>query len=208
MQRHANDAGVFIRSMASREGAGGIAPATRDAVALIEAAGFDVCIIETVGVGQIELEIVAIADVVVVVTVPALGDSVQTIKAGLTEIADVFVVNMADRPGANATTVDLKHMLRESARDVPVLQTVANDGTGVEELTQALLRFEVGGAPNAARAVRFEVVRIARERAGRMARAALDTPDAAALLRDLEAGKLSRREVVARITDLIVDQKT
>ena len=208
MQRHANDAGVFIRSMASREGAGGIAPATRDAVALIEAAGYDVCIIETVGVGQIELEIVAIADVVVVVTVPALGDSVQTIKAGLTEIADVFVVNMADRPGANATTVDLKHMLRESARDVPVLQTVASDGTGVDEVTQALLRFEVGGAPNAARAVRFEVVRIARERAGRMARAALDTPDAAALLRDLEAGKLSRREVVARITELITGQKT
>lgn len=206
MQRHANDGGVFIRSMASREGAGGIAPATRDAVALIEASGFDVCIIETVGVGQIELEIVAIADVVVVVTVPALGDSVQTIKAGLTEIADVFVVNMADRPGANATTVDLKHMLRESARDVPVLQTVASDGTGVEELTQALLRFELGGAPNAARAVRFEVVRIARERAGRRARAALDTPAAIALLAELEAGKLSRREVVARITELITDQ--
>lgn len=206
MQRHANDGGVFIRSMASREGAGGIAPATRDAVALIEASGFDVCIIETVGVGQIELEIVAIADVVVVVTVPALGDSVQTIKAGLTEIADVFVVNMADRPGANATTVDLKHMLRESARDVPVLQTVASDGTGVEELTQVLLRFELGGAPNAARAVRFEVVRIARERAGRRARAALDTPAAIALLAELEAGKLSRREVVARITELITDQ--
>ncbi len=208
MQRHANDAGVFIRSMASREGAGGIAPATRDAVALIDAAGFDVCMIETVGVGQIELEIVAIADVVVVVTVPALGDSVQTIKAGLTEVADVFVVNMADRPGANATTVDLKHMLRESARDVPVLQTVASDGTGVEELTQALVGFELGGAPNASRAVRFEVVRIAREDAGRAARAALDSPRATALLADLEAGRLSRREVVARILELIAGQKT
>lgn len=202
MQRHANDAGVFIRSMASREGSGGIAPATRDAVTLIDAAGFDVCIIETVGVGQIELEIVAIADVVVVVTVPALGDSVQTIKAGLTEIADIFVVNMADRPGANATTVDLKHMLRESARDVPVLQTVAADGTGVDEVTEALLRFEVGGAPNAARAVRFEVIRIVRERAARTAQSALDSSEAGKLLSDLEKGRLSRREVVARIVDL------
>jgi len=203
MQRHANDAGVFIRSMASREGAGGIAPATRDAVTLIDAAGFDVCIIETVGVGQVELEIVAIADVVVVVTVPALGDSVQTIKAGLTEIADVFVVNMADRPGANATTVDLKHMLRESARDVPVLQTIANDGTGVDELADTLLHFEPGAAPNASRAVRFEVVRIAREQAGRLARAALESPAAAQLLAQLEQGRLPRREVVARIVALI-----
>lgn len=207
MQRHANDAGVFIRSMASREGAGGIAPATRDAVSLIDAAGFDVCIIETVGVGQIELEIVAVADVVVVVTVPALGDSVQTIKAGLTEIADVFVVNMADRPGANATTVDLKHMLRESARDVPVLQTVASDGTGVDELTEALLRFELGGAPNASRAVRFEVVRIARERAAKEARAALDSAVARDLLAQLESGRLSRREVVARIVEIAGGKK-
>ena len=202
MQRHANDAGVFIRSMASREGVGGIAPATRDAVSLIEAAAFDVCIIETVGVGQVELEIVAIADVVVVVTVPALGDSVQTIKAGLTEIADVFVVNMADRPGANATTVDLKHMLRESSRDVPVLQTVASDGTGIDELIAALLRFELGGAPNATRAVRFEVVRIARERAAKHARAALESAAARELLAQLEAGRLARREVVARIVEI------
>ena len=203
MQRHSNDGGVFIRSMASREGAGGIAPATRESVSLIEAAGFDLCIIETVGVGQVELEIVAIADVVVVVTVPALGDSVQTIKAGLTEIADIFVVNMADRPGANATTVDLKHMLRESSRDVPVLQTIASDGTGVEELVEALRQFEVRGAPNATRAVQFEVVRVAREAAARSARIALDSNEAARLLRELEAGKLARREVVQAILDLM-----
>jgi len=202
MQRHSSDDGVFIRSMASREGAGGIAPATREAVALIEAAGFDLCIIETVGVGQVELEIVAIADVVVVVTVPALGDSVQTIKAGLTEIADVFVVNMADRPGANATSVDLKHMLRESARDVPVLQTIASDGTGVDDLVSALQEFELRGAPNAARAVQFEVVRLAREGATRMARAALESGEALRLLRELEAGRRSRRDVVAAILEL------
>jgi LAO/AO transport system kinase len=202
MQRHSSDAGVFIRSMASREGMGGIAPATRDAIALIDAAGFDVCIVETAGVGQVELEIVAIADVVVVVTVPALGDSVQTLKAGLTEIADIFVVNMADRPGANATTVDLKHMLRESARDVPVLQTVANDGKGIDELIAALVDLEARGAPNAARAVRFEVVQHVRERAVREARAALQTGEARRLLADLESGRLSRREVVQRIVAL------
>jgi LAO/AO transport system kinase len=202
MQRHSNDAGVFIRSMASREGTGGIAPATRESVSLIEAAGFDLCIIETVGVGQVELEIVAIADVVVVVTVPALGDSVQTIKAGLTEIADIFVVNMADRPGANATSVDLKHMLRESSREVPVLQTIASDGTGIDELVDALHQFEVRGAPNATRAVQFEVVRVARESAARYARRALDTEEAGRLLRDLEEGKISRREVVQAILAL------
>jgi LAO/AO transport system kinase len=202
MQRHSSDSGVFIRSMASREGMGGIAPATRDAVALIEAAGFDVCIIETAGVGQVELEIVAIADVVVVVTVPALGDSVQTLKAGLMEIADVFVVNMADRPGANATTVDLKHMLRESARNVPVIQTVASEGTGIDELMEALLRFDLSGAPNAARAVRFEVLRLVRERAVREARAALETPKAVALLAKLERGEISRRDAVYEILAL------
>jgi len=203
MQRHSSDGGVFIRSMASREGAGGIAPATREAVALIETVGYDVCIIETVGVGQVELEIVAIADVVVVVTVPALGDAVQTIKAGLTEIADIFVVNMADRPGANATTVDLKHMLRESARDVPVLQTIANDGTGVDELVEALRQFEARGAPNATRAVHFEVVRVARESAARSARLALESDEATRLLRELEAGKISRRDVVQAILGLM-----
>ncbi|MGA3038941.1 MAG: methylmalonyl Co-A mutase-associated GTPase MeaB [Vulcanimicrobiaceae bacterium] len=211
MQRHSNDSGVFIRSMASREGAGGIAPATRESVTLIEEAGFDVCIIETVGVGQVELEIVAIADVVVVVTVPALGDAVQTIKAGLTEIADVFVVNMADRPGANATSVDLKHMLRESSRDVPVLQTIASDGIGIDEVVEALRQFEARGAPNATRAVHFEVVRVARESAGRKARIALESAEAKRLLRELEAGKVSRRDVVQAILDLVdssADSKT
>jgi len=127
---------------------------------------------------------------------------VQTIKAGLTEIADIFVVNMADRPGANATTVDLKHMLRESARDVPVLQTIASDGTGVDELADALRQFEARGAPNAARAVQFEVVRMAREHAARAARVALESPEAAQLLARLERGETSRREVVQAILAL------
>ncbi|GAC1578508.1 MAG: methylmalonyl Co-A mutase-associated GTPase MeaB [Candidatus Elarobacter sp.] len=196
MQRHAGDPGVFIRSMASREAGGGLAPATRDAVRLADAAGFDVVIVETVGVGQVELEVVAVADVIVVVTVPALGDSVQTIKAGLTEIADIFVVNMADRPGANATALDLRTMVREGARDIPVLKTIAQDGTGVPELLQALAVKRRLGESNAVRAVRFEVVRRARDGAVHQALAALEAPDAAAVLLRLSEHEISRNDAI------------
>jgi LAO/AO transport system kinase len=196
MQRHAGDPGVFIRSMASRSAGGGLAPATRDAVRLADEAGFDVVIVETVGVGQVELEIVAVADVIVVVTVPALGDGVQAIKAGLTEIADIFVVNMADRPGANASATDLKHMVREGKRDIPVLQTIAQDGTGVPELVAALNAKRDGDDSNAVRAVRFEIVRRARDEAVRAALATLDTPDAAAVLDRVRDHELTRNDAI------------
>jgi LAO/AO transport system kinase len=144
MQRHAGDAGVFIRSMASRRGAGGLAPATRDVVRALDAFGRDIVMVETVGVGQIELEIMKVADTVLVVTVPGLGDGVQTIKAGLLEIADVFVVNMADRPGSHQTVADLKTMLtlggaeeRRRRWKPPVLETVATDGKGVDKVWEA-----------------------------------------------------------------------
>jgi len=195
MQRHAGDPGVFIRSMASREAGGGLAPATRDAVRLAEAAGFDLIIVETVGVGQVELEVVGVADLIVVVTVPALGDSVQTIKAGLTEIADVFVVNMADRPGANATAVDLRHMVREGKRDIPVLQTIAQDGTGVSELLEALAARR-GVESNAVRAVRFEVVRQARDRAAAAANAVLSSSDGADVLERLRTHAITRNDAI------------
>lgn len=203
MQRHAGDPGVFIRSMASREAGGGLAPATRDAVRLAEAAGFDVVLVETVGVGQVELEVVAVADVIVVVTVPALGDSVQTIKAGLTEIADIFVVNMADRPGANATAVDLRHMVREGRRDIPVLQTIAQDGTGVDELLGALRDKRALGESNAVRAVRFEVVRRARDRAAAAASDALDSPDGAAVLERLRTHELNRNDAIEALLSIL-----
>ncbi len=196
MQRHAGDRGVFIRSMASREGGGGLAPATRDAVRLAEAAGFDVVIVETVGVGQVELEVVAVADLILVVTVPALGDSVQTIKAGLTEIADIFVVNMADRPGANRTALDLKQMVREGRRDIPVLQTIAQDGTGVAELHATIRKRRHAEDSNAVRAVRFEVVRRARDEGATAALALLDSPDAAAVLERLRRHDLSRDDAI------------
>jgi LAO/AO transport system kinase len=203
MQRHAGDRGVFIRSMASRQGGGGLAPSTRDAVRLAEAAGFDVVIVETVGVGQVELEIVAVADLILVVTVPALGDSVQTIKAGLTEIADIFVVNMADRPGANRTAVDLKHMVREGRRDIPVLQTIAQDGTGLPELLEAIAARRHGDDSNAVRAVRFEVVRRARDRAVAAALAQIDSSDGAGVLDRLRARDITRNDAIDALLALL-----
>ena len=190
MQRHSGDANVYIRSMASREAGGGLAPATREAVSLAERAGFENIVVETVGVGQVELEVVAVADTIVVVTVPGLGDGVQSIKAGLTEIADLFIVNMADRPGANATALDLVHMLRESARAVPVLKTIATDGTGIDEVVEALVTARGARATNAARSVRFDVLRDARDRAVRRASDLLERPEAAAVL-----DRLTRREI-------------
>jgi LAO/AO transport system kinase len=199
MQRHAGDQGVYIRSMASRESGGGLAPATHHAIALTARAGFEVIMVETVGVGQVELEVVGVADVVVVVTVPALGDSVQTIKAGLTEIADIFVVNMADRPGANRTAVDLKHMVRESGRDISVLQTIATDDTGTDEVMAALAQRRTHHSSNAERAVRFDVVREVRDAAVRRTLAALDEPRGREILERLRARELTRAQARERL---------
>jgi LAO/AO transport system kinase len=194
MQRHSGDEGVFIRSMASRESGGGLAPATHDAITLAAHAGFDVIIVETVGVGQVELEIVGVADTVAVVTVPALGDSVQTIKAGLTEIADLFVVNMADRPGANRTAIDLKHMVRESGKEIAVLQTVASEGTGIDEVVRALDQARAQPAGNAERAVRFAVVRSVRDAAVRRAFDMMDGDFGKEIFKRLRSGELDRAE--------------
>ena len=194
MQRHSGDEGVFIRSMASRESGGGLAPATHDAISLAAHAGFDVIIVETVGVGQVELEIVGVADTVAVVTVPALGDSVQTIKAGLTEIADLFVVNMADRPGANRTALDLKHMVRESGKNIAVLQTVASEGTGIDAVVRALDEARAHPVGNAERAVRFAVVRSVRDAVVRHAFGMLDGEAGRDVFSRLQSGELSRTE--------------
>ncbi|HUG08254.1 MAG TPA: methylmalonyl Co-A mutase-associated GTPase MeaB [Acidimicrobiia bacterium] len=132
MQGHIDDEGVYIRSMATRGHLGGLAAATREAVALLGAAGFDRVIVETVGVGQSEVEIMGVADIVVLVVGPSWGDQVQADKAGIVEIADVFVVNKGDRPGVD----DVKCALRETAdaRGVKVLVTTAMTGEGVSEL--------------------------------------------------------------------------
>lgn len=142
MLRHSGDPGVYIRSMAARDHLGGLAAATRDVAYLLDAFGFGIVLLETVGVGQSELDIMPVADTVVVVTAPGLGDSIQMLKAGILEIADLLVVNKSDRPGANATVVQLREMRQlapaSSAWDVPILQSVGTNGNGVAELWRAI----------------------------------------------------------------------
>jgi LAO/AO transport system kinase len=142
MLRHSGDAGVYIRSMAARTHLGGLAAATRDVAYALDAFDFDVIFVETVGVGQSELEIMRLADTVVVITAPGLGDAVQTLKAGILEIADVLVVNKADRPGARETAMHLREMRRlipqQGGWDVPVLETSAATGAGTAELWTAV----------------------------------------------------------------------
>lgn len=142
MQELSIDAGVFIRSMASRNYPGGLSKATKDAVKILDAAGNDVVLVETVGAGQSEIEVIKVAQTVVLVHAPGLGDEIQAIKAGLMEIADVFVVNKADRENANKTVTDIQAMLqmdeKESAWKRPIVKTVALTGEGVPELIEKL----------------------------------------------------------------------
>src|SRR5688500_18021147 len=146
MQAHASDDGVFIRSMATRGNLGGLSRATAEAALVLDAAGFDIVIIETVGVGQDEVDIVRTADVSIVTIVPGTGDEVQALKAGIMEIADIFVVNKADREGADRTAASIEMMLAlddamaEGWRP-PVLRTEATTGRGVSELLAMIWRF-------------------------------------------------------------------
>ena len=137
MQRHSTDPGVFIRSMASRGHLGGLALATPQAVRVLDAVGKEWVIVETVGVGQVEVEIASQADTTIVVVNPGWGDEVQAAKAGLLEIADIFVVNKADRPGADVTVSDLAGMLELGSRKTwqpPIVRTIATTGDGLAEL--------------------------------------------------------------------------
>ena len=142
MQDHYLDPGVFIRSMATRGHLGGISLATPEAVRVLDAAGFPLVLVETVGVGQIEVEIAGEADTTVVVMNPGAGDAVQAMKAGLLEVADVFVINKADRPGLKELERDLGHMLDMDPNmgewRPPILRAVASTGEGVEELFKAM----------------------------------------------------------------------
>jgi LAO/AO transport system kinase len=141
MAEHTEDTGVFIRSMATRGQLGGLAWATPQALRVLDAAGCDVVLIETVGVGQSEVDVVALADTTVVLLAPGMGDGVQAAKAGILEVADVFVVNKADRDGAAQAARELRHMIglgERGAWTVPVLRTVASQGEGIAELLAAL----------------------------------------------------------------------
>ena len=142
MQDHAIDPGVFIRSMGSRGQLGGLAAATPQAVRVLDAAGYPVILVETVGVGQAEVEIASAADTTVVLVVPGMGDSIQAAKAGVLEVADVLVVNKADRPDTQATVRDLRSMVALATADwkPPIVTTVATTGEGVDELVRQLDR--------------------------------------------------------------------
>ena len=146
MQAHAGDAGVFIRSMATRGHLGGLARATGDAALVLDAAGKDVIIVETVGVGQDEVDIIRTADISIVTLVPGTGDDVQALKAGIMEIADIFVVNKADREGADRLVTSVEsnlalHMYGEGEWRPPIVKTVATSGRGVPQLIEAMWRF-------------------------------------------------------------------
>ncbi|MGQ9624247.1 MAG: methylmalonyl Co-A mutase-associated GTPase MeaB [Candidatus Bathycorpusculaceae bacterium] len=142
MQELSTDEGVFIRSMATRNYAGGIARATKDAVKVLDAAGKDMVIVETVGAGQSEVEIIKVAHTIVVVHAPGLGDEIQAIKAGLMEIADIFVVNKADRENADKAVMDIEALLqlgnKETAWKTPILKTTAITGEGIPTLIEKI----------------------------------------------------------------------
>jgi LAO/AO transport system kinase len=151
MQSHMGDDGVFIRSMATRGHLGGLSRATADAALVLDAAGREVVVIETVGVGQGEVEIVRTADVTIVVLVPGAGDEVQALKAGIMEIADIFVVNKADREGADRLAAEIESNLSlqqfgpEDWRP-PILKTMATNGNGVPELVDVIWKFKAHSA--------------------------------------------------------------
>jgi len=199
MQQHALDGGVLIRSMATRGHLGGLSLAVPEAVRLLDAVGYDWVVIETVGVGQVEVEVAGIADTTVVVVNPGWGDDVQAAKAGLLEVADVFVVNKADRPGANQTALELEHMLTTSRTErgwrPPVVATVASEDVGSQELLDVLWRhrtwLEGDGRLSAERTRRLwtEVEAIVAERLRQRARARLEEPHAA-LVRSLVGARV------------------
>jgi len=145
MQSHYADRGIYIRSMATRGSLGGLASTTADVATVLDASGRDLVVIETVGVGQDEVDIVRLADVTIVVLVPGMGDGVQTIKAGIMEIADIFVINKSDRDGAERVEREVRAMqslaMRKDNWTPPIVKTVASEGTGITELLAAIEKY-------------------------------------------------------------------
>jgi LAO/AO transport system kinase len=146
MQDHFADSGIYIRSMATRGSLGGLARTTADVASVLDASGRDVILVETVGVGQDEIDIVRLADITVVILVPGMGDDVQTIKAGIMEIADIFVINKSDREGAERVEREIRALQSLATRNdgwtPPIVKTVANEGKGVQELAAAIAEYE------------------------------------------------------------------
>src|ERR1041385_8921149 len=195
MQTLGLDEGVFIRSMATRGNLGGLARATVDAVAILDAADYAKVIVETVGVGQDEVEIVKAADVSIVVLVPGMGDDIQAIKAGIMEIGDIFVINKADRDGVYATEKELEALLSLTSRadgwDPPIVKTIATENRGLEPLAAAIDNFrqtQLGAVESSERRrsiARWRIIELLRERL--LARV-LASESSVAMLERLPAG--------------------
>lgn len=216
MQAHTLDPGVFIRSMATRGNVGGLARATAEVQKLLDAFGMTWVLVETVGVGQTELDVIKLADTTVVVLVPESGDAIQTMKAGLLEAADVFVVNKADREGAQRLMTELRYMVhlhregQQASRDldweVPILATEAVSGTGVEELAEAVRRHRAAleGSGTLARRRQARRVRelrdlILAELRQEVDRALADGGPLAPLLADVEAGRVDPYTAIGEV---------
>jgi len=198
MQDHVSDPGVYARSMASRGQLGGVSDAAPKAVVVLDAVGFPYVVLETVGVGQAEVDIVESADTTLVVLNPGWGDSIQAAKAGLLEIGDIFVVNKADRPGVESTVADLNHMLHDGPGrdwDPPVITTVATSGEGVDEVWAAIgdhQNYLTGGAGEALarrqadRELRSAIVEVL----GRQARDRIDAASIATAVDEVTSRRL------------------
>ncbi len=219
MQTHAVDAGVFIRSMATRGAVGGVARATGEVLKLLAAFGLQWILVETVGVGQTELDIMRLADTTMVVLVPESGDAIQTMKAGLLEVADVFLVNKADRPGAPALMAELKfaaHLQYTSsptARDIdweiPVLATEAQNNVGIVELLETIARhrtaLEASGALEARRRSRRreELRRLLAEELTAAAEQRLQSGELASTFEDVIEGRLDPYTAARRVLGML-----
>jgi LAO/AO transport system kinase len=194
------DEGIFIRSMASRGHAGGLARATSRVVNVLDGLGSDVVIVETVGVGQEEVDVIRVVDTVCLVTVPGLGDDIQAIKAGVLEIADVLVVNKADRPGADDTVRDLAQMLtlaKDRPWKTPIVRTSAQSGEGLPELIEAIDRHRAWSSDSGEHLRRRKAA----------ARAEVEALLREALVRELEGrvGEERLEAAIARVADRALD---
>ena len=211
MQTLGLDEGVFIRSMATRGNLGGLARATVDAVAILDAAGYAKIVVETVGVGQDEVEIVKAADVSVVVLVPGMGDDIQAIKAGIMEIGDIFVINKADKEGVYSTEKELESLLSLASRDdgwePPIVKTVATENQGVKELAQAIDSYcqaQLGTRVSSDRRraiARWRIVELLRE--SLLARVLASDSSVAMLNRLTDEGATRRRDPYSAVEEII-----
>ena len=202
MAGHTGDRGVFIRSMASRGWSGGLSRATSQVIRLMDAAGFDLVLLETVGIGQSDIEVVGVSHAVIVVLMPGLGDDIQVSKAGLMEIGDVYVVNKSDLEGADVMVVNLLSLFRGSVRSPPVLKSSALSGEGIDMLQDAIERirssFEAGDPELELKSIRGMIIETARG-AAMQRLAVVSESRAERLARQVMGGKTTIEAAAARL---------